>query len=131
MVSVKSGFFARIVATCFHCKSEERRTGRTAVEERLTSGVIDSETGRSEEHTSELQSRLHVVCRLLLEKKSWQNSLLRCLRESNRQFLAMALRAVISHTLTTPSRRTFSRAGHRQARVQFPCSTLPLDIALI
>src|SRR2546429_452822 len=24
---------------------------------------------RSEEHTSELQSRLHVVCRLLLEKK--------------------------------------------------------------
>src|SRR5687768_18371694 len=27
------------------------------------------ETQRSEEHTSELQSRLHLVCRLLLEKK--------------------------------------------------------------
>src|SRR2546422_7920283 len=27
-------------------------------------------TGRSEEHTSELQSRLHLVCRLLLEKKT-------------------------------------------------------------
>src|SRR2546422_2873620 len=27
------------------------------------------ETLRSEEHTSELQSRLHLVCRLLLEKK--------------------------------------------------------------
>src|SRR2546429_1873556 len=27
------------------------------------------EEGRSEEHTSELQSRLHLVCRLLLEKK--------------------------------------------------------------
>src|SRR2546422_5777193 len=27
------------------------------------------EDGRSEEHTSELQSRLHLVCRLLLEKK--------------------------------------------------------------
>src|SRR2546422_8438416 len=26
-------------------------------------------TTRSEEHTSELQSRLHLVCRLLLEKK--------------------------------------------------------------
>src|SRR2546429_7015544 len=26
-------------------------------------------TARSEEHTSELQSRLHLVCRLLLEKK--------------------------------------------------------------
>src|SRR2546429_8085564 len=28
-----------------------------------------AETARSEEHTSELQSRLHLVCRLLLEKK--------------------------------------------------------------
>src|SRR2546429_3512235 len=27
-------------------------------------------TYRSEEHTSELQSRLHLVCRLLLEKKN-------------------------------------------------------------
>src|SRR2546429_7331653 len=27
------------------------------------------QTARSEEHTSELQSRLHLVCRLLLEKK--------------------------------------------------------------
>src|SRR2546422_8263865 len=29
---------------------------------------------RSEEHTSELQSRLHLVCRLLLEKKNTQQS---------------------------------------------------------
>src|SRR5687768_18166126 len=29
----------------------------------------DSPSPRSEEHTSELQSRLHLVCRLLLEKK--------------------------------------------------------------
>src|SRR2546422_7291679 len=28
---------------------------------------------RSEEHTSELQSRLHLVCRLLLEKKKKDN----------------------------------------------------------
>src|SRR2546429_6682111 len=28
---------------------------------------------RSEEHTSELQSRLHLVCRLLLEKKKKNN----------------------------------------------------------
>src|SRR2546422_8401827 len=28
-----------------------------------------SQSPRSEEHTSELQSRLHLVCRLLLEKK--------------------------------------------------------------
>src|SRR2546422_4419943 len=30
--------------------------------------------GRSEEHTSELQSRLHLVCRLLLEKKKKKNN---------------------------------------------------------
>src|SRR5687768_18261373 len=29
----------------------------------------EAEQSRSEEHTSELQSRLHLVCRLLLEKK--------------------------------------------------------------
>src|SRR2546422_6502631 len=34
--------------------------------------VVLSEQGRSEEHTSELQSRLHLVCRLLLEKKKKQ-----------------------------------------------------------
>src|SRR5687768_17941886 len=31
-----------------------------------------TERRRSEEHTSELQSRLHLVCRLLLEKKNKQ-----------------------------------------------------------
>src|SRR2546422_4374749 len=32
-------------------------------------GEALAEVKRSEEHTSELQSRLHLVCRLLLEKK--------------------------------------------------------------
>src|SRR3989449_7789963 len=31
-------------------------------------------SSRSEEHTSELQSRLHLVCRLLLEKKKVNSS---------------------------------------------------------
>src|SRR2546429_5878506 len=35
-----------------------------AADQRQRAGLI-----RSEEHTSELQSRLHLVCRLLLEKK--------------------------------------------------------------
>src|SRR2546429_10019615 len=30
---------------------------------------VEGSAARSEEHTSELQSRLHLVCRLLLEKK--------------------------------------------------------------
>src|SRR2546429_3465127 len=33
---------------------------------------FDHRAWRSEEHTSELQSRLHLVCRLLLEKKKKQ-----------------------------------------------------------
>src|SRR3712207_7906522 len=33
----------------------------------------DGRTGRSEEHTSELQSRQYLVCRLLLEKKNIQS----------------------------------------------------------
>src|SRR2546429_8471511 len=37
----------------------------------LLPGVV-RQTPRSEEHTSELQSRLHLVCRLLLEKKKKQ-----------------------------------------------------------
>src|ERR1041385_9285085 len=35
----------------------------------LGCGLPLCKAGRSEEHTSELQSRLHLVCRLLLEKK--------------------------------------------------------------
>src|SRR6266699_7116742 len=38
---------------------------RRAIEDRTCSGLRI----RSEEHTSELQSRPHLVCRLLLEKK--------------------------------------------------------------
>src|SRR2546422_7376717 len=36
---------------------------------RIRAEWLTTVDGRSEEHTSELQSRLHLVCRLLLEKK--------------------------------------------------------------
>src|SRR2546429_5247067 len=36
--------------------------------------LFDLIEDRSEEHTSELQSRLHLVCRLLLEKKKKTDS---------------------------------------------------------
>src|SRR2546422_8363604 len=41
---------------------------------RILAGVSMADKGRSEEHTSELQSRLHLVCRLLLEKKKIMKS---------------------------------------------------------
>src|SRR5687768_17896545 len=46
--------------------TQGREVGRHSAE-----GLVDWTTpiSRSEEHTSELQSRLHLVCRLLLEKK--------------------------------------------------------------
>src|SRR2546422_3277088 len=58
-------------------RSRVRRRGLPAlVEPADAGGLRDRRAGgarrhdeRSEEHTSELQSRLHLVCRLLLEKK--------------------------------------------------------------
>src|SRR2546422_6809842 len=41
----------------------------TRVENRRRRDAQSAHRARSEEHTSELQSRLHLVCRLLLEKK--------------------------------------------------------------
>src|SRR2546422_5301749 len=40
----------------------------------LVVAVVFTGATRSEEHTSELQSRLHLVCRLLLEKKKTKKS---------------------------------------------------------
>src|SRR2546429_4734833 len=42
---------------------------------RVPMGSDGAGEDRSEEHTSELQSRLHLVCRLLLEKKKHTHSL--------------------------------------------------------
>src|SRR5216684_7741074 len=40
---------------------------------------------RSEEHTSELQSRLHLVCRLLLEKKKKNKSYIRTAKKQKKK----------------------------------------------
>src|SRR2546422_6230882 len=42
-------------------------------------GAAGGRGDRSEEHTSELQSRLHLVCRLLLEKKKKKTLCAQCL----------------------------------------------------
>src|SRR2546429_5980804 len=43
---------------------------RGGLEEAAKGNSAGARQTRSEEHTSELQSRLHLVCRLLLEKKT-------------------------------------------------------------
>src|SRR2546422_6656076 len=52
---------------CRCSSTSSRRTARGRV------SPIRRSRRRSEEHTSELQSRLHLVCRLLLEKKKKKN----------------------------------------------------------
>src|SRR2546429_6408956 len=57
----------RLAACCAYC------VWRVGIE--VSPRVKHCSTGseaRSEEHTSELQSRLHLVCRLLLEQKKTQ-----------------------------------------------------------
>src|SRR2546422_1567590 len=48
---------------------------------------------RSEEHTSELQSRLHLVCRLLLEKKKKDIKILKDLHDQKMTRLNLSHRA--------------------------------------
>src|SRR2546429_4670640 len=43
--------------------------GRERIQAERGGKIFRQDRSRSEEHTSELQSRLHLVCRLLLEKK--------------------------------------------------------------
>src|SRR2546422_4868000 len=52
-----------------------RRRARRAGGRGDASGTPRTVDQRSEEHTSELQSRLHLVCRLLLEKKKTTTSI--------------------------------------------------------
>src|SRR2546422_4349189 len=74
---VRGGRRARIVfaADTMHV----RRGDGHMVEQRLACHPIVAGSIRSEEHTSELQSRLHLVCRLLLEKKKKQSKIDICL----------------------------------------------------
>src|SRR2546429_3635326 len=55
----------------------EGRTGMEIAKQKTSdqAALFATNSGRSEEHTSELQSRLHLVCRLLLEKKKKHNRL--------------------------------------------------------
>src|SRR5947199_5531647 len=59
--------------------------------------TLEDQVGRSEEHTSELQSLRHLVCRLLLEKKKKS--------PNNEQRLPQASQTPSSRC-TTPRRRT-------------------------
>src|SRR5690554_7360353 len=81
----KAPVFAFLIAVIGCLEGFKVSGSAQSVGEHTTSSVVQSifmvilldsvaalffmEMGRSEEHTSELQSRPHLVCRLLLEKK--------------------------------------------------------------
>src|SRR2546426_4102862 len=55
-------------------KAQARDALRAALQAARASGNLSETPGRSEEHTSELQSPCNLVCRLLLEKKKKKNT---------------------------------------------------------
>src|SRR5258707_9446448 len=76
---IASGAFAARGRGIAQGQPEHRDAGGAgaAAGDRSGDGPADS---RSEEHTSELQSRQYLVCRLLLEKKKKKNSK-KCIKE--------------------------------------------------
>src|SRR2546422_2887109 len=62
-------------------------TGKTYLAVAMAVDALARKRVRSEEHTSELQSRLHLVCRLLLEKKKKKTELKQCMRRAARRFI--------------------------------------------
>src|SRR2546429_2262687 len=67
--------------------------------------VLEAHRERSEEHTSELQSRLHLVCRLLLEKKKTNILTTICIRTKSE--LAASLTRAPGTARPRPLCRTF------------------------
>src|SRR2546422_5955961 len=69
--------YTTLFRSLFQSLAAEKQPGRLSGVSPKTSedARIPRNAGtRSEEHTSELQSRLHLVCRLLLEKKKQKNT---------------------------------------------------------
>src|SRR2546429_5789454 len=77
------------------CSTNSARARSSRVSMSVSTPASSTST-RSEEHTSELQSRLHLVCRLLLEKK----------KEGNFAHLVhdFLLRILLNYTVYLPKR---------------------------
>src|SRR5256885_8421269 len=77
-------------SACSYLPSLPKRC--SSIPARLTAGIDEQRLGRSEEHTSELQSPCNLVCRLLLEKKKKKKKV----KRSDQQ---ITKRAIYRHTL--------------------------------
>src|SRR3712207_8122571 len=75
---ISSGISPARQRACVNPLRRDRIDTRTAKARRTVASRarMSQRTSRSEEHTSELQSRQYLVCRLLLEKKTIQHQTL-------------------------------------------------------
>src|SRR2546429_4121713 len=69
-----TGFAGRLCGLHVQWVGPGESNSRHCDENKAADRELDIVAARSEEHTSELQSRLHLVCRLLLEKKKKYNT---------------------------------------------------------
>src|SRR5690625_7016676 len=82
------------------CCRHDRRSGRLLRPGGAAVTTSPHDSHRSEEHTSELQSRGHLVCRLLLEKKNNCSSRWACCVCSTCSYVCI-LQSVVSCLLST------------------------------
>src|SRR5256885_9074561 len=98
-----------------------RVTPSASMSPTVSSAIIRVVYGRSEEHTSELQSPCNLVCRLLLEKK-----------KNMRQHVHPDDAAIVQHYSRTEHYPTRTHAAHRHAHRRpehLSISHLPLQTA--
>src|SRR2546428_6239272 len=67
--SLISGAGDRVRESCAYCEEDEKQSADRCARGGRRTVSRPPHSKRSEEHTSELQSRSDLVCRLLLEKK--------------------------------------------------------------
>src|SRR5690625_5948427 len=66
--------------SCTNVHAGRRKDERVREDDAYRAAAMYYLQDRSEEHTSELQSRGHLVCRLLLEKKNYDPDAVRAMR---------------------------------------------------
>src|SRR2546430_12182761 len=91
--------------------------GATGPIEPVVQADLGHPLGRSEEHTSELQSQSNLVCRLLLEKKKKDNKLvlLRIKRQKNSSVSPIRAFFVTRNAMSHPTAPPPLNYRHRQA----------------
>src|SRR2546429_6530158 len=92
-----------------------------------TRGVVSKEpigppVWRSEEHTSELQSRLHLVCRLLLEKKKKESASIANITSNTcpRQSHSLGMRARRGYKPLYPNSAKYSSTTYSHTYTSIP-----------